>query len=63
MMEVKLENGMIVIRMPISDPPVASGSGKSLVLASTRGNVKTTTVYKGKPITVGINAYVANGGH
>lgn len=39
------------------DKPEASKSGKTMVIASTRGNAKSETQYKGVPITVGVNAY------
>ena len=38
-------------------PPTASASGKTLVVASTRGNQVTNAVYDGKSITLGLNAY------
>lgn len=39
-----------------------SKSGKSTVIASTRGNQTSNEVtYKGKPVTVGLNAYTAVG--
>jgi hypothetical protein len=34
-------------------------SGKSLVIASTRGNQRTEAVVNGQPVTVGVNAYIA----
>jgi len=38
--------------------PVASASGKSLVIASSHGNQPTTLTVDGKVVTVGLNAYV-----
>jgi len=38
--------------------PAPSASGKTLVVASSHGNVATTAVVDGKPVTVGVNAYV-----
>ncbi len=32
-------------------------TGKTLVHASTRGNLATTVLIKGKPLTIGLNAY------
>lgn len=46
----------VIVRLPIS--PRMSNSGKSKVIASTMGNVKTIVEYEGKPITVGVNAYI-----
>ena len=49
----------LTITLPLT--PGMSKSGKSLVIASTRGNVTFPDLtYKGKPVTVGVNAYTAN---
>ena len=37
-MKAYIENGELVIRLPLNRPPVASATGKTLVVASTRGN-------------------------
>lgn len=58
--EVKIEGKTLVVRIPINDPPAISASGKSLVLASTNGNQPTAAVFQGKPIVLGLNAYVKN---
>lgn len=42
------------------ETPAPSASGKTMVVASSRGNTATTAVMNGKPITVGVNAYYAN---
>ncbi len=57
--EIKETNGLksLVITMPIA--PATSKSGKSMVIASTHGNIRTMTDYDGKPITIGVNAYVS----
>ncbi len=47
----------LTIVMPITGP-TKSASGKSNVLASTRGNKVVDATFKGQPITVGLNAYV-----
>lgn len=57
-MDVKIEDGYIVIRAKIDEPPKPSASGKSLVLSSTRGNINTGVEWDGKPIVIGFNAYV-----
>ena len=58
-MKVSIENGDLVIRLPLNKNPLPSASGKSVVIASTRGNQKTEAVLNGQPIIVGVNAYVA----
>lgn len=58
-MKATIEKDELVIRIPVSKDPKASKSGKSLVLASTSGNVKPQGLtYKGKQVTIGLNAYV-----
>lgn len=56
-LSVTEENGVLVIRIPKCDP-TPSASGKSLTVASTRGNVKTDFVIDGKTVTIGLNAYI-----
>jgi hypothetical protein len=57
-MNVTIENGVLVIKIKLNDPPVRSASGKTLVVASSRGNVVTTAMVQGKPVVVGLNAYI-----
>jgi len=57
-MKASIENGELVIRIPVQDPPVPSASGKTLVVASSHGNQPTTVMVQGKPVTIGLNAYV-----
>lgn len=38
--------------------PTPSASGKTLVIATTRGNVITDAMIDGKPVVVGVNAYI-----
>ena len=53
------KSGTMTVVLPLT--PAPSKSGKSLVIASTRGNQTTTAVFDGKPVTLGVNAYTANG--
>ena len=46
-----------LIRIPITTPS-PSASGKTLVVASTRGNQKTAVQIDGKDLYLGVNAYV-----
>jgi hypothetical protein len=57
--KVLIENGELVIRLPLNNPPVPSATGKTLVVASSRGNQRTTALLDGQPIVIGVNAYVA----
>lgn len=54
---VTREGDMLVIRIPIKEP-TPSSSGKTLVVASTRGNQKTGVQIDGKDLYLGLNAYV-----
>jgi hypothetical protein len=57
-MKVTIEGGELVIRLPLHNPARPSVSGKTLVVASTRGNQRTEAVIDGQPVTVGVNAYI-----
>lgn len=50
--------GTLTIVLPVSKTPQASSSGKSLIVASTRGNLPTTVEVNGSPLIVAVNAYV-----
>lgn len=57
-MKVTQENGELVVRIPLNDPPAPSKSGKTLVVASSHGNQPTAVEVNGKPVTIGLNAYI-----
>jgi hypothetical protein len=57
-MEAKIENGFLVLRVPMNPTPVRSSTGKTLVVASTYGNKATEVTVDGKTVTVGVNAYI-----
>lgn len=40
------------------ETPKPSASGKTLVVASTHGNMVTEAEVNGKPLTIGLNAYI-----
>ncbi|MGI6419572.1 MAG: hypothetical protein ACOX1P_28360 [Thermoguttaceae bacterium] len=40
------------------EEPTPSSSGKTLVVASTRGNMQTDAMLDGKPVIIGVNAYI-----
>lgn len=56
-MEAKIENNELVIRIPLQKPK-PSTSGKTLIVASTGGNLQTEVTVDGKPVFVGLNAYI-----
>lgn len=59
-LSVTREGDMLVIRIPIT-APTPSSSGKTLVVASTRGNQKTVVQIDGKDLYLGVNACVYTG--
>lgn len=56
-MKVSIEQNEMVIRIPMQDPK-PSATGKTLVVATTHGNVVTGAMVKGRPVTIGLNAYI-----
>jgi len=56
-MTVEIKDNNLCIKI---DPkkPAPSASGKTLVVASTRSNAVTTAEVDGKPVTIGLNAYI-----
>ncbi|MFH0919685.1 MAG: hypothetical protein V1913_04935 [Fibrobacterota bacterium] len=56
-MTVAIKDNKLCIEMDL-ETPTPSASGKTLVVATTHGNVVTTAIVNGKPITLGLNAYI-----
>lgn len=56
-MKVTIEKNELVIRIPVQEP-TPSASGKTLVIASTRGNLQTEATVNGRPVIVGLTAYI-----
>ena len=56
-MNVKLENGNLVITIP-TQTPAPSQSGKTLIVASTRGPFHSTVEIDGRAVTISVNAYI-----
>jgi len=52
-----IEDGVLTIKFPLTEP-TPSKSGKSLTVASTHGNLTTSATVHGKPVVVGLNAYI-----
>ena len=51
------ENKTLTLILDLQEP-TPSASGKTLVVATTHGNVPTEVQIQGKPVTVGVNAYI-----
>lgn len=56
-MKVEIKDKKLCIEIDL-DEPTPSSSGKTLVVASTRGNTVTTAEVNGKPVSIGLNAYI-----
>ena len=56
-MKAEIKDNKLIITIDLQDP-TPSASGKTMVIASTRGNVQTSLSVKGKPVTIGLNAYI-----
>ena len=56
-MDVKIENGKLIISIDLQEP-TPSASGKTLVVATTHGNMVTQCVINGKNVVIGLNAYM-----
>jgi hypothetical protein len=57
-METKIENGKLMISIPIS-PARPSASGKTMVIATTGGFTTTTVEVEGKPVRINVTATIA----
>lgn len=53
-----VEGEELVIRIKMNPRPEPSTSGKTLVVASSYGNVETDVEIQGQPLIVGVNAYI-----
>ncbi len=56
-MKVEVKGTDLVITIPMQKP-APSSSGKTLIVATTGGNQVTTAQVNGKPVTLGLNAYI-----
>jgi hypothetical protein len=53
-----IEGEYLVIRVPLNPQPTPSATGKTLVVASSHGNKETEIQVQGKPVYLGVNAYI-----
>lgn len=56
-MNVEIKGNKLHIEIEL-ETPTPSSSGKTLVVASTHGNMVTSAMIDGKPIIIGLNAYI-----
>jgi len=57
-MQVELKDNKLIITIDVNPKPKPSASGKTLVVASSHGNQQTAVMIDGKPVIVGVNAYI-----
>lgn len=55
--EINEKTNTITITLPLAGLR-PSKSGKTLIVASSNGNQATTAEFDGKPVIIGVNAYV-----
>jgi hypothetical protein len=56
-----IEGDILVIRVPMNSKPTLSATGKTLVVATSHGNKQTELEVEGRPVFVGVNAYIHHG--
>jgi len=56
-MDARIEGGKLIVTIDLVTPR-PSASGKTLVVATSSGNKVTAAVVNGKPVTIGLNAYI-----
>jgi hypothetical protein len=56
-MNVEIKDNKLHIEIDL-ETPTPSASGKTLVVASTHGNMVTNAMIDGKPVIIGLNAYI-----
>jgi len=57
-MKAEIKDGKLTIELDMNPTPVRSASGKTRVVASSHGNQPTTAEVEGKPVIIGVNAYI-----
>lgn len=57
-MKTEIKDGNMIITIPM-EKPTPSSTGKSLIVASSHGAVKTDAIVNGKPVKVNISAFIA----
>lgn len=56
-MKAEIKDNKLILTLDLQAPR-PSASGKTLVVATSSGNITTTATINGQPITVGVNAYI-----
>lgn len=61
-MTAVIKDGNLIVTIPMYAKPQPSATGKTLVVASSRGNRPTSLQVAGREVTIGVNAYIDNAG-
>jgi len=56
-LKVEIKENKLLIEIDL-EKPTPSSSGKTLVVATTHGNIVTSAEVDGKPVIIGLNAYI-----
>jgi hypothetical protein len=56
-MKTTIKDNVLIIEIPLQTPR-PSASGKTLVVATSGGNIATTATINGQPVIIGLNAYI-----
>ncbi len=56
-LKVEIKDNKLFIEIDL-EKSTPSSSGKTLVVATTHGNIVTAAEVDGKPVTIGLNAYI-----
>ena len=59
-MQVQIKGDNLIITIPFDEKGKASATGKTMVHATSKGNVDTGVEHNGQKLIVGINAYTKN---
>ncbi|MEM1026650.1 MAG: hypothetical protein AAGJ38_01040 [Planctomycetota bacterium] len=57
-MKAEIKDGRLILSLPLLDPPEPSRSGKTKIVASSRGVQKTTAQVDGRPVITNVVAYI-----
>jgi hypothetical protein len=56
-MKATIKDNVLILEIPLQTPR-PSASGKTLTVASSKGNQPTAATINGLPVIVGVNAYI-----
>ena len=57
-MKTEIKDKQLILTLDLQTPVPSKKSGKTLIVASSHGNVPTDAMIEGKQLYVGVNAYI-----